>query len=138
MLYDLIKSGFGEDENYNCAEKILYGANEVYGLNLNKEALKLSAGFGGGMGIESVCGALTGAVMALSSKYVEDIAHEDDKIKILSKKLFERYEMEMDSLKCDELKRKYKKEDIGCKNVILSAAKILDEIVKEDIQSNLK
>ncbi len=71
-----------------CWKKILYGANEAYNLGLSKEALKLSAAFGGGMGIESVCGALTGAVMALSSKYVENIAHEDEKIKELTEKLF--------------------------------------------------
>lgn len=132
MLYDLIMDDFGEKEDYNCAEKILYGANEAYGLGLSKDALKLSAAFGGGMGIESVCGALTGAVMALSSKYVKDIAHEDEKIKELSKKLFEEYESEMGSINCKKLKVKYRKEDIGCKNVILAAAKILDNIVKEN------
>ena len=132
MLYDLIKDGFGNKENYNCAEKILYGANEAYNLGLSKEALKLSAGFGGGMGIESVCGALTGAIMALSNKYVENIAHEDKKIRNLSKDLFEKYEKEMGSIKCNELKAKYKKEDIGCKDIILAAAKLLDDIVKQD------
>ena len=57
MLYDLIMNDFGKEEDYNCAEKILYGANKVYNLGLSKEALKLSAAFGGGMGIESTCGA---------------------------------------------------------------------------------
>ncbi|NMB07223.1 MAG: hypothetical protein GX981_02400 [Tissierellia bacterium] len=132
MLYDLIMNGFGEKEDYNCAEKILYGANEAYNLGLSKEALKLSAAFGGGMGIESVCGALTGAVMALSSKYVENIAHEDEKIKELTEKLFQQYEKEMGSTNCKELKAKYRKENIGCKNVILAAAKVLDNIVEEN------
>lgn len=132
MLYDLIMNDFGEKEDYNCAEKILYGANEAYDLGLSKDALKISAAFGGGMGIESVCGALTGAVMALSSKYVKDIAHEDEKIKELTKELFAKYEEEMNSINCKELKTKYKREDIGCKNVILAAAKILDNIVEEN------
>lgn len=132
MLYNLIKNNFGEKEDYNCAEKILYGANKAYDLSLSKDALKLSAAFGGGMGIESVCGALTGAVMALSSKYVKDIAHEDEKIKELTKDLFAKYEKEMGSINCKELKAKYRKEDIGCKNVILAAAKVLDNIVEEN------
>ena len=84
------------------------------------------------MGIESVCGALTGAVMALSSKYVENIAHEDEKIKELTEKLFQQYEKEMGSTNCKELKAKYRKENIGCKNVILAAAKVLDNIVEEN------
>lgn len=133
MLYDLIKNGFGEKEDYNCAEKILYGANEAYNLNLSKEAMKLAAGFGGGMGIESICGALTGAVMVLSHKYVINVAHESEKIKNLTKELFKKYEDKMGSIKCKQLKPKYRKEDIGCKNVILEAAKILDEIVKENV-----
>ena len=133
MLYELIEKGFGEEENYNCAEKILYGANEAYDLGLDKDALKLSAAFGGGMGIESICGALTGSVMALSSKYVEDIAHENREIKDLTRQLFEKYGEEMGSIRCDELKGKYKKEDIGCKDVILKAAKILDTIVEENM-----
>ena len=40
MLKDLIESGFGEKEGYNCAEKILYGANIAYSLGLPKEALR--------------------------------------------------------------------------------------------------
>ena len=133
MLYELIKNGYGNEEDYNCSEKILYGANQVYNLNLNKEALKLSAAFGGGMGIESVCGALTGAVMVLSSKYVKNIAHEDEKPFDLSKELFEKYESKMGSIKCNELKAKYKKEDIGCRDIILEAARILDNIIKENM-----
>ncbi|NMB27737.1 MAG: C_GCAxxG_C_C family protein [Tissierellia bacterium] len=133
MLYELIKSGYGNEENYNCTEKILYGANEAYKLNLSKEALKLSAAFGGGMGIESVCGALTGAVMVLSSKYVKNIAREDKKVFDLSKELFEKYETKMGSIKCNELKAKYKKEDIGCRDIILEATRVLDNIVKENL-----
>ena len=130
MLYDLIKDGFGKEENYNCSEQILYGANKAYDLGLSKDALKLSAAFGGGMGIESVCGALTGAVMAISSKFVRTIAREDEGVKELTKELFTRYEKEMGSIQCDVLKDKYRNEDIGCRDVILAAAKILDDIME--------
>ncbi|MFA5354803.1 MAG: C-GCAxxG-C-C family (seleno)protein, partial [Thermodesulfovibrionales bacterium] len=58
VVGDLIRNGFGDDLKLNCAEKILHGANEVYDLGLDREALKLARGMGGGMGIESVCGAL--------------------------------------------------------------------------------
>lgn len=71
MVADLIKKGYGEKENLNCAEKILYASNEAYNLGLDKKALKLSAGFGGGMAIESVCGALTGAIMVLGCLFVK-------------------------------------------------------------------
>ena len=74
---------------------------------------------------------MTGAVMVLSSMYVEDIAHESKKIKDLTTKLFAEFEKEMGSIECKELKTKYRKEDIGCKNVILAAAKALDKIIEE-------
>lgn len=47
MLTDLIKNGFGQKEDLNCAETILYGANKAYDLGLSRDALKLAAAFGG-------------------------------------------------------------------------------------------
>lgn len=132
MLKELIESGFGNEEDYNCAEKILYGANKVYNLGLDKKALKLSAGFGGGMGIESVCGALTAAVMVLSHIYVENIAHEGDKIKRVNQDLFRKFMEDMNSIQCSYLKKTYRKEDIGCHHIILKAAEVLDSIVEKE------
>lgn len=131
MLKDLIENGFGEEEDYNCAEKILYGANIVYNLGLSPEALKLSAGFGGGMGIESVCGALTASTMVLSHKYVEKVAHESGKIKEVNQKLFRQFMEEMDSIQCGYLKNTYRRADTGCSNIIIKAAEILDRLIVE-------
>ena len=63
MLLKLLQDGFGSAMDLNCAEKILYGANWAYNMKLPGEALKLAAGFGGGMGVESSCGVITGGVM---------------------------------------------------------------------------
>ena len=131
MLKDLIANDFGEKENFNCAEKILYGANEIYDLGLNNQSLKLSAGFGGGMGIESVCGALTACVMVLSHKYVDNIGRESEHIKPLTQKLFQEFINEMQSIQCTYLKATYKNEETGCKYIILKAADILDRLMKE-------
>ena len=43
MLQELIQGGYEIDEDLNCAETILYGANQVYHLNLNPDSLKLAA-----------------------------------------------------------------------------------------------
>jgi C_GCAxxG_C_C family probable redox protein len=136
MLADLIKSGFGIAEDYNCAETILAGANQVYHLGLDQNAMKLAAGFGGGMAIEGDCGALTGAIMVLGKLYVKDRAHESDKIKELTKELFERYRREMEETDCAPLKAKYRNDEVKCRLVILKAAEILDEIVaREDLKA---
>lgn len=132
MLYELIENGYGEKEDFNCAEKILYGANDAYKLGLSKDALKLAAGFGGGMAIESVCGALTAGIMVLGRLFVRNNAHESTKIKELTKELFEKYQKEMGDIHCAPLKARYRTEEIKCRNVILKAAKILDEIVARE------
>ena len=138
MLEQLLVTGFGDKEDFNCAEKIVYGANHAYNLGLDKNALKLSAGFGGGMGIESICGALTGCIIILSSLYVKDIAHESTKIKELTQKLFYHYQKEMGSINCDNLKDKYRTPELKCQPVILVAARILDKIILEEKISTIK
>ncbi|QUH25632.1 C-GCAxxG-C-C family (seleno)protein [Serpentinicella alkaliphila] len=129
MLYELIEQGFGEKEDFNCAEKILYGANQVYNLGLDKKALKLSAGFGGGMAIGTVCGALTSSIMVLSHLFVEEIAHESIRIKKLSKELLDRYAEEMGSVDCKPLMKSHRTKEHKCLHVVSAAAKILDDIV---------
>jgi coenzyme A diphosphatase NUDT7 len=132
-----IKSIIQEDRsNYkdlSCAEKILYAANEAYDLNLDGEALKLAAGFGGGMGIESVCGALTAGIMAIGKLYTEDRAHTSPKVKELSQQFLNTYKEKMDSLLCNELKAKHANPEIKCKFIILEAAELLDEVIQKEM-----
>lgn len=133
MLTDLILQGFGEKEDLNCAEKVIQGANIAYKLDLDKEALKLAAGFGGGMAIEDKCGALTASIMVLGRLFVKDRAHEDTKIKELTQELFEEYKKEMGAIDCAPLKKKYRTEELKCRNVIFKAAEILDRIVMREL-----
>ena len=54
-------------EGYNCAQAVFGAFCEDFGLDF-ETAMKLSSGFGGGMGhTKNTCGAITGAVMALSA-----------------------------------------------------------------------
>ena len=129
MLADLIKQGFGEKEDLNCTEKILQGANIAYNLGLDKEALKLASGFGGGMAIEDKCGALTASIMVLGRLFVEDRAHESTRIKDLTKGLFEEYRKEMGAIDCAPLKEMHRTEELKCRNVIIKAAEVMDKII---------
>lgn len=133
MLKNLIENGFGNDRKLNCAEKILYGANEVYNLGLSDDALKLAAGFGGGMAIEEACGALTASVMVLSKLFVENTAHESDRIKKLTSELLSKYEREMGSIVCKPLKKNHRSLFKGCNKIIIKAAENLDYIVKREL-----
>ena len=137
MLAELIKNGYGEKEDLNCAEKILWGANYAYNLGLDSESLKLASGFGGGMAIEDKCGALTGAIMVLGKLFVVERAHESDKIKELTRELFDDYKKEMESIDCQPLKDMYRTEELKCSLVILKAAEILDRIISRELNKPL-
>ncbi|MFA5523066.1 MAG: C-GCAxxG-C-C family (seleno)protein [Tissierellales bacterium] len=130
MLKNLLIKGYGKEQKYNCAEKILYGANEIYNLGLGKETMKLAAGFGGGMGVESTCGTLSASVMVLSKIFVKDTAYESN-IKEITREFINRFKNEMKSIDCAPLKVEYRNEEKGCDDVIIKAAEILDDIVAE-------
>jgi len=138
MLANLIKQGFGEKDDLNCSEKILQAANLAYGLSLDRESLKLAAGFGGGMAIEDKCGALTASIMVLGKLFVRDRAHESTRIKELTRELFQKYSEEMGSIDCAPLKEKHRTEELKCRNVILKAAEILDRIVERELTKDRK
>jgi C_GCAxxG_C_C family probable redox protein len=133
MLTELILQGFGEKEDLNCAEKILYAANKAYNLNLTPSELKIAAGFGGGMAIGSVCGTLTASVMVLSMLFTENTGHQSPRLKPLTQELFTEYKAAMESINCSELKALHYTPEVKCKNVIVAAAGILDKIVTREI-----
>ena len=135
MLSTLILQGYGEKEDFNCAEKLLYGANQVYHLGLDEQSLKMAAGFGGGMAIESVCGALTAAIMVLGCLFVKDNAHESSRIKNLTQELFMNYRKEMNNINCDSLKAEHRTDELKCRKVIAKAAEILDKIIEREIRN---
>lgn len=57
---------------YNCAQSVLTAFKDVTGLNA-AESRKIACGFGGGIGMtQEICGALTGAVMVIGSKYYDE------------------------------------------------------------------
>ena len=87
----------------------------------------MSGGFGGGMGVESTCGALTGGIMGISAKVIKDNAKSSQARDLVAYFLTE-YQNRMSSINCKELKEEYYSEDNRCDYIILEASKLLDEI----------
>lgn len=132
MLLEKVKKYYDKAYDLNCAETMLYAANEEYDMKLSKETLKTMSAFGGGMAIESVCGAITGALAAISILYTKERAHESDRVKKLTVEFFDKYEKSLGTNNCAELKAKYRNEETRCWLVIEAAAKVLDEIVTRE------
>ena len=62
------KALYWHKKGYNCAQTVLAACSELTGLD-EKTALAISAGFGGGLRSGEVCGAISGAVMAVGMAY---------------------------------------------------------------------
>ncbi len=125
------KALFYYKDGYNCAQSVLKSVQENINLSENKEELlKISMGFGSGMFIGETCGAVTGAIMALSLKYGTDIANDRENTKKLYKqiKIFEKNFKEKNcTLNCKELKTVYK---IDCEKLIKDSTEQLKEQLK--------
>ena len=130
---------------YNCAQSVFLAYAKDYGIE-EKEALKLSSSFGGGMGrLREVCGAVTAmfAIAGLEYGYIE--RDNDEKkckhyelIQRMAKKFKERHKTiicrELLDIEEEEISPIPSKRDAEyyesrpCKEYIKTACKILSEI----------
>ena len=119
------------DKDYNCAEAVLLWADERYGLGVAPEDVKLVSGFGGGLGCGENCGALLGAMAALSKAQVRDRGHATPGFREACAGLVDRFRADLGSIRCTELKEKYRRPDVRCLYVVERAAAILDKYMQE-------
>ena len=131
-IIEEIQNDFMKKGGFNCAETILRVSNQTLNLGLDQNALLLAAGFGGGMGVGNVCGALTGAIMVLGRLYVKKYAHESTRIKDLEQKLIADFENEFKTLLCTPIKDKYLDPEYKCKSVVIKAAEMLENLIKNN------
>ena len=65
------------EDGYMCSQAVLAVFCEEFGLS-REQAFKISISFGGSMRKGEVCGACTGAIMALGLKYGENKSKSDE------------------------------------------------------------
>lgn len=91
---------------YNCAQSVVAAYCEEFGMTV-EDGLKVSEGFGGGMGrMRSVCGAVTGMFMLAGLKYSKGVAGDMDTRKLIYSKVQEmakEFEEKAGSIICAEL-----------------------------------
>ncbi len=133
MLTDTVLKYYLE-QDYNCAESLSRGANEYYGLGLNEEALLALGGFGGGCYSGRLCGACSGGVMAISSKYIHTRAHAEELACNRVTEFVEAFIETLGSDLCDELKKRYYDDSLECckciKTVKMAAGVLEEKMVK--------
>lgn len=117
----LHKSGF------NCAQSVLGACGEYTGLDENT-ALAVSAGFGGGVRSGEICGAISGAVMAIGMAQQKDPADAETKAKIAAqtKELVKAFREKYGCVRCVELKQA----GVSCGELIDYAAQLAEDTIK--------
>ena len=90
-------------EGYNCSQAVFAAFSEEVGLP-RQTALQLASGFGGGIGrMREVCGAFSGAVMALGALYGSDDPAHKTAVYAMVQELAAKFKAETGSLICREL-----------------------------------
>lgn len=94
------------DKNANCAQSVLMAFASDYGVN-DETALRVATAFGGGMGrMANVCGAVTGAYMALGlARGMRKVEEQDKKTATydLVKEFTRRFKEKYPGILCKEL-----------------------------------
>lgn len=122
---------------YMCSQAVFAAFSEDFDLP-KEQALNIGACFGSGMRRGEVCGACTGALMALGLKYGEDKAKSNE----VCERFLDEFENENGSIICNELlgcdirtedgveyARENKLFTEFCPKMVESAAKILNEMI---------
>jgi C_GCAxxG_C_C family probable redox protein len=92
-------------QGYNCAQSVLLAMQRFWNVEKPLE-LKVAAAFGGGIGRSgSVCGALTGGVIAIGLKYGTNApdAKEREKAYSLARELCKEFKSKCGSMSCRDL-----------------------------------
>lgn len=131
MLVDRVVKYYDKKYDLNCAECMLIAVSEEYNLNISKESLKLMGGFGGGLGVGNICGALTGGSAAIGLMFIKERGHKDLHVKAMCGEFIEKFKEEMSTIDCIPLKEKYFNDDSRCLKMMICAATALEEIINK-------
>lgn len=115
-------------KGYNCAQSVIVACAEFAGLDENT-ALAVSGGFGGGVRSGEICGAISGAVMAVGAAYPfidGNDAAAKDKIALLAKECVAAAAEKYGKVRCSDLK-----ENIDCNDIICYMAEYAEKLIKD-------
>ena len=92
-------------EGYNCAQSVLLTMQKFWNVESSLEP-KVASAFGGGIGRRgSLCGALTGGIIAIGMKYGTNkpVVEEREKVYSLALEFYNRFEKDCGGVLCRDL-----------------------------------
>ena len=129
MLVKKVRKLYDKKYDLNCAECILTAAIEEYELDIPQKSLKLMSAFGGGMGIGSVCGALTGGAAVLGIIFTEKRGHQSPQAKMITAEFIGNFKERLKVIDCVPLKENYFKGEERCIVIMETAAEELEKVI---------
>jgi len=134
------------EKGFNCCQSVLAACQDLTGYS-ERESLMIAGGFGKGIGTgEEICGAVSGAIMALSLMAPhtnENDAWEKQRIYTMSKKLQKMFAERFENLRCNNLlagdlvidERFPKALELGltkpCEVFIITAVQLVEELAPQ-------
>lgn len=102
----IAKAAMDKKNGHNCAQVVVCAFADRYPVS-ESDMLKFSEAFGGGMGIQSVCGAVSGMLMLAGLENAEGNIEKNTtkgSTRTIAKQLIEEFEKENKSIICKDLK----------------------------------
>ncbi len=132
------------DSGYNCCQSVLAAFSDRFDIP-EETALRIGAAFGSGAGTGELCGAISGALMALDLIAVKDLSDPvaaKKRAVARARELQKRFSGQFGALRCRELLKNEKEEPseavraLGitnhCAVMIASAVEIVEQLLDEE------
>ena len=119
--------GIGEEavrfhqQGCNCAQSVLSACGKYTGLDQNT-AMSIAAGFGGGVRSGEICGAISGAVMAIGL-----IEQDKRRVAALARQCVDSFREKFGCVRCMELKQNR----VSCDALIEYGAKYIEDLMTQ-------
>lgn len=125
------KSSAFHEKGCNCCQSVLCTLGEYTGLD-EQTATRIGYGFGGGMLTGNVCGAVSGAMMAIGAACTTGTAPAEEKpgAVALCEQLQERFRERFGTLLCADILREH--EHDLCDTCIAFGARTAEEIINKN------
>jgi len=123
-------------EGYNCSEAVLRATTDVLNIPVNDQALRMTTGFGGGIGHAGcVCGALAASVMSLGLLKGRTAATQSrEEAYALSEEFHRRFQEKFGATCCRVLNPhefETREHLVNCVKITGNTAKLLMEFMEE-------
>ncbi len=118
-----------ELKHYNCAETMIYAANDYYQLNLSDDVLRSGAGFGGGIFEGHLCGIISGAIIVLSILFKEQYSGEEKTLELAAAEFKRSFREKYSKLECNYLVETNNNRENRCNTMIIQGVEILQKVI---------